>query len=161
MILFLKFLKDNLRIFRNFIKKHIFRFSEAYLGIHITPVHFYSPIPKISELKANIYTETNICKGLEFNVNDQLNTLKYIFPKYLDEYTPPIQCGLSQIDAFVLYSLIRIKKPKLFIEIGSGESTKISLSALEKNESLGIHSKFQAIEPYPKKYLKEINNVSF
>lgn len=155
------FLKDKLRVFKIFIKKKTFRLAESYLKIHITPVHFYSPIPNVSEINTSIYTNVNVCPGLEFNVNDQLYTLKNLIPKYQNEYKPHPQGGLSQVDAFILYAMIRTKKPKLFIEIGSGESTKISLKALEINEKEGAQCKFKAIEPYPLRYLKEIKNVNF
>lgn len=69
--------------------------------------------------------------------------------------------GLAKVDAFVLYSMIRGKKPKLMIEIGSGESTKISLKALNKNLEEGNDYKFIAIEPYPRGYLKDLEDNRF
>lgn len=161
MVGYLKIVKDKLRGFRNFIKKHTFRLAEKHLRTHITPVHFYSPIPNINELKSDIFTRVHDCVGLDWNIENQLSYFQLIFPKYIGEYIPPINQGLSQVDAFVLYAMIRGKKPKVLIEIGSGESTKISLSALGRNEDEGIACHFTAIEPFPKVFLKEIRNKSF
>src|SRR3989338_3238733 len=153
-------LKTRLCHYRNFIK-HIFRLVEKYLRIHITQVHFYSPIPTVTELKQDIFTKVNDCVGLDFSVHDQMSNLNQIFFKYLKEYVPPVNPGLAQVDAFILYAMIRNKKPKSLIEIGSGESTKISLVALRRNEQEGVACQFKAIEPFPKAFLKEIRNNNF
>lgn len=156
-----KIVKDKHRDLHAFIKKQTFLLIEKYFKIHITPVHFYSPIPNVGRLKSHIYSNKNDCVGLDFSIDDQLRKLKLAFPKYLGEYTPPINPGLSQVDAFVLYAMIRNKKPRVFIEIGSGESTKISLLALSKNEDEGFACQLTAIEPFPKRFLKEIENKNF
>jgi len=80
---------------------------------------------------------------------------------YIDEYVPVTNSGLSKVDSFILFTLIRLKKPKKMIEIGSGESTKISLSALIRNEEEVADWELTAIEPFPKRYLKEIKNKNF
>lgn len=143
------------------IHKPTFKFAEKYLGVHITPVHFYSPIPNVSELNSAIYTHVNECIGLDLSVDNQIKYLNDNLSKYIGEYTPPVNSGLSQVDAFILYALIRNKKPSVFIEIGSGDSTKISLSAFDKNEKEGVTCEFTAIEPFPQKYLKDIKNNKF
>jgi len=161
MIDYLKIVKTKLRDFRNFITKHTFRLAEKYLKIHITPVHFYSPIPNCGELKPDIFTKVNDCIGLDWNIENQLRYMKLIFPKYLSEYTPQVNSGLSQVDAFVLYSMIRNKNPKLLIEIGSGESTGISLAAMKRNDQEGVAGRLTAIEPFPKAFLRAISNKGF
>lgn len=161
MVDYLTIVKTKLRDFRNFIKKQTFRLAEKHLNVHITPVHFYSPIPNVSELKPDIFTKVNDCVGLELDIKNQLSYMNLIFPKYLKEYFPPVNGGLSQVDAFVLYAMIRNKKPKVLIEIGSGESTKISLSALGRNADEGVVCHFTAIEPYPKIFLKKILSKNF
>lgn len=151
---YLKIVKTRLRDFRNFIKKHTFRLAEKYLNVHIIPVHYYSPIPNVGELKPEIFTKVNECIGIELSIDEQIRKVGPIFLKYQNEYTPPVNGGLSQVDSFVLYAMIRNRKPFVLIEIGSGESTKISLSALSENEKEGTTCHFTAIEPFPKAFLK-------
>jgi len=144
------------------LKQSVFRFAERYLNIHITPVHFYSPIPKIAEIDDIIYSKINNCEGIDFNLDKQKEILNTISEKYLLEFIPTKNTGLSELDAFVLYSLIREKRPRVFIEIGSGETTKITLKALKKNqEEDGYKFKFTAIEPYPKVYLRNLISEEF
>lgn len=143
------------------IKLKIFIFAERYLKIHITAVHFYSPIPNVSELRDEVYEKQNNCEGLELIDQEYFDFMKLLFVKYNHEYTPLANSGLSQVDSFILYSIIREKKPEKMIEIGSGESTQISLSALSKNEKEGANCNFIAIEPFPNAKLKEIFSKNF
>lgn len=137
------------------------KFLERILHANIIPKHYYSPIPYVDELDPNIYTKVNDCPGLEFNVNEYISFMENEASSYLKEYTPLINTGLAMVDAFILYSLIRKCKPRKFIEIGSGESTKIALLALQKNKDEGVNFCMKAIEPYPRKYLKTLDNTSF
>lgn len=139
----------------------MFRSVESSFGLHITRVHFYSPIPTVGELKPEVFTRINDCPGINFDAPGQSDWLAGVSGKYLQEYTPQQNSGLAQVDAFVLYAFIREKKPKNMIEVGSGESTIIALAAIRKNAEEGFACKFTAIEPYPKDYLRKIEDRNF
>jgi len=139
----------------------IFKFFEKYFSLHITPVHFYSPIPTTYELGFNVYEKIYDCTGISWNSHEQLEYLQEIFVRYKDEYTPTKNTGLSLVDAFVLYAMIREKKPKVIIEVGAGDTTLISLKALQVNRSEGHSYKFYSIEPYPREDLRYIHNQNF
>lgn len=57
--------------------------------------------------------------------------------------------------------MIKGKKPKVMIEIGAGDTTKISLQALRMNKNEGNSYKFYSVEPYPKGDLREIQDEDF
>ena len=102
------------RAFHYFIKKtHLF--WEKYFKIHIIPAHYYSPIPVVSALDPEVFKKTFDCSGLEWNIAGQLDLLKNSFPRYIHDYTPIDNPGLSKTDAFILYSLIREKQPRLMV----------------------------------------------
>lgn len=149
------------RSLRSRLRLRAFRFAEKHLGVHVTPVHFYSPIPNLDELKSEVFTRASECVGLDFCAEQQLSDLQRLLPLHLGEYTPPVNPGLAQVDAYVLYSTIRRRKPGLLIEIGSGESTRISLAALRKNAQEGAAGRMIAVEPYPKAYLKQLPDEDF
>lgn len=138
-----------------------FRVAESVLGLHVTPVHFYSPIPNVSTLDPATFTRIGDCEGIDFNVASQLETLRELFPRFQYEYVPARNSGLARVDAFVLYALIRARRPKLMIEIGAGESTRISLAALAQNRAEGHGSSFLAIEPYPRSFVREFTGEGF
>lgn len=144
-----------------FIASRTFHFFERYLNIHITPVDYYSPIPNVSKLDPKVFEKVFDDTGMDWNVAGQAELLNKIFPKYSGEYKPEPNEGLSLADAFILYAMIREKKPKVMMEVGSGESTMISLRALKKNREEGVASMFYAIEPYPKDYLRRISDEGF
>jgi len=138
-----------------------FKFVEKYLHLHITPVHYYSPIPATYEIDSSVYNKIFDATGIDWNLDEQCRYLKEIFVKYSGEFIPPPNTGLSLVDTFILYAMVREKKPKKMIEIGSGESTLITLKALERNAKEGYDYSFKAIEPYPNEKLKSIKNDRF
>ena len=153
--------KDGLIKLLHLFARKSFRFWEKHFLLHITPAHFYSPIPVTYELDSSIFEKIYDCTGIDLNLDEQLEYLHKVFPKYHTEYTPTVNTGLSLVDAFALYAMIREKKPKVMIEIGAGETTKISLKALQMNKNEGNSYKFHSIEPYPRDDVKKILNEDF
>lgn len=82
-----------------------------------------------------------------------LDTLARII-EFKDEYDPGL-IGIGydienewfgSVDAEVLWGMLRLIKPNRMIEVGSGESTKISIAALQRNGK----GRFTAIDPSPR-----------
>ncbi|MBN2603346.1 MAG: class I SAM-dependent methyltransferase [Candidatus Thermoplasmatota archaeon] len=145
------------------------------IGIHITPNHYYEPIPDVSNMKESIWERETEMKGIDLNVDEQLIFADEICQKYKKEY----DCfGLNEanseskyfvnngwfgeVDGDILYSIIRHYKPKKIIEIGGGWSTLLISYALSKNQSeMGFLGEITTIDPYLPKILKnEISNLS-
>ncbi|OGW47559.1 MAG: hypothetical protein A2Y66_03150 [Nitrospirae bacterium RBG_13_41_22] len=131
------------------------------MNLHITPVDYYSPIPSTLGLDPKIFEKIYDDTGLDWNVSGQMDYLTSIFIKYSGEYTPTPNIGLSLVDSFILYAMIRETKPKVMIEVGSGESTKITLLAIEMNEREGTECQFYAVDPYPPIFLRQISKRNF
>ena len=137
-------------------------------GYHITPVHFYQPIPDTEDLPDELWEKPSQLAGINLNIADQIVLLESFQPfiqEFLQipnkppsspcEYTPKLS-GYPMIDTHILYSMIRKYQPKRIIEIGSGASTLLSLTALKKNNEInGNHGKITAIEPYPQEDLEK------
>jgi len=51
------------------------------------------------------------------------------------------------LDSVALYGLIATKRPKLFLEVGSGNSTKFARRAITDH---GLHTKIVSIDPHPR-----------
>ncbi len=152
-------MKNFLKKIKYFLKYNIFIFFEKYFKIHITWANYYSPIPEISKLNKNDFgkIQSNALRLEKNKFKIYLNQ----FEKYLKEYKPSINPGLSRIDSFILFSIIRSQKPTKIVEIGSGFSTKVILSALDSNKTELNLCKLISIEPYPKSFLKEIERSDF
>ena len=138
-----------------------FKFFEKYFNLHLTPVHFYSPIPETYRLNPKVFQKIYECVGIDWNLDEQLNYLQEVFPNYYGEYIPTLNTGLSMVDSFILYSMIRKKRPKIIIEVGGGDTTSIIITALKRNRKEGYDYTFCSIDPYPPKGLREIKEDGY
>ncbi len=128
------------------------------LGVHVTPVHFYSPIPNLTELSEADWQNPYDLLGIDMNGEYQLRLLEDDFPRFRTEYEQlarvpsddPLAFYLdngmiSGTDALVLYCMIRQFQPRKVIEVGSGFSSRLTLQALRRNG----FGKLVCIEPFP------------
>jgi predicted O-methyltransferase YrrM len=134
---------------------------ERHFGIHVGRVHFYSPIPELRELDPSISTHVKSCPGIDFREVYQRDLLETLTKTFAVEFTPEENIGLSKVDAFLLYALIRSRRPGKIVEVGAGESTKIILTALEKNVAEGFPCRLTSIDPFPPGYLRAIDASHF
>lgn len=145
---------------RHFLVKRFDHWEKKW-DLHVVPANFNSPIPIQSEFSPEVFDKIFTCTGVDWNEAEQLHLLERMATEFQNEYSPEKNSGLSLMDAFVLYVMVRIKKPAVMIEVGSGESTKVTLKALKANKDDGHHCKFYAIEPYPQDYLKQLDDPDF
>jgi hypothetical protein len=137
------------------------------IGVHILPVHFYSPVPDTRTIPERAWSVSNI--GLSLVEKADLSFLEQM-RDYRNEFEEILGGGIGfnmsngsfeTVDAEVYYGMVRILKPKNIIEIGSGNSTKLATAAISKNEQEDgeYKCKITCIEPHPSDTLKEINNI--
>ena len=150
------------------LKFRAFEFFQKF-GIHITPNHFYSPIPDTRILRArkDLWEEEMELVGVDLRIEEQLNLLENVFVKFREECDFPLNETSSQheyyiknnsfglMPAIVLHCMIRHFTPKTIIEVGSGNSTFVSARASLMNQSQGSSTRVIAIEPYPNQVLQE------
>ena len=133
-------------------------------GFHVTPVHFYQPIPNTQALPEVLWNRPSKLVGIDMNDEGQLNLVRKVFPKFRKEYEQLPQeptedpgsfylnNGLFEgMDALVAYCMVRHFKPQLIIEVGSGFSSLVSGKAASKNKN----SALICIEPFPEKFLRD------
>jgi hypothetical protein len=146
----------------DFSKYDMFEYLESK-GLHLTPVHYYQPIPDLSKIDWKKISQPQKLVGINLNDKKSLKLMK-LFSEYQNEYnTFPNSktktkhefffnnLAFDNVDALNYYNIIRHFKPKTIIEIGSGQSTKIAAKACLKNKT----SKLISIEPYPQPILKK------
>jgi len=159
-----------IRVYREFsalhnvIKSNNYRFIEnATLG------HYYSPIPDMSEIRANadiifdksakeipgiIINESkqldlvdkfvSVCGDIHFTEQNNEND-RYFFDNGYFSYG----------DGVSLYSIMRLFKPRRIVEVGSGYSSAAMLDIGDRYFENEIEYTF--IEPYPDRLLSLIN----
>lgn len=127
-------------------------------GFHLTPVHFYSPIPDTRAMPSSIWERESDLLGVDLNVDSQLELVRDVFPRYRSEYARiPIEPTGSEgdfylsntifggMDALSLYCMIRHFQPRLVVEVGSGMSSRLIAQAAQRNG----HTELVSIDPYP------------
>ena len=127
-------------------------------GFHLTPVHFYQPIPDTRDLPASLWEKPSDLPGIDWNEARQLQLLHDVFPRFRDEYDRiPMEPrgapheffmrngAFEGTDALVLYCMVRAFRPGLIIEVGSGFSSRLSAQAALQNGD----TRLLCIEPYP------------
>jgi hypothetical protein len=141
----------------------VFRLWERQ-GFHVTPVHFYQPIPDTRSLPERLWNRPSALVGIDMNDALQLDLLRNQFPRFRREYDqfPAKPTGargsfhfnnglFDGSDALVAYCMIRHFQPRLIIEVGSGFSSLIAAEAIAKNKD----SALICIEPFPLDFLRQ------
>jgi FkbM family methyltransferase len=137
------------------------------LGINIVPANFYSEIPTHAELDASFeYAEDAPFDGPMFDPAPMTAfATEHLLP-YCDEFSPPADnphtpdtreyfwnCPeFRSTDALAYYAMIRNRKPRRIIEIGSGYSTLVAMKAVAANG----FGEIVCIEPFPKDWLRKL-----
>ena len=126
-------------------------------GFHVTPVHFYQPIPDTRELPETLWKQPSDLVGINMNDAMQLDLLRNHFTKFRDECSnfpaepPPGQRRpFRGVDALAAYCMVRHFQPRLIIEVGSGFSSLALGQAAAKNKN----SALVCIDPFPSDFLR-------
>jgi hypothetical protein len=109
-------------------------------GYHVTPVHFYAPIPKVEELETRARYGTT---GVDIDEPGQRRMLE-VLSKYFGEYEWESNTYFGPWDSRLLYGIVRHFAPARIVEVGSGFSTRVIRAALERNGS----GELVTVEPY-------------
>jgi hypothetical protein len=137
------------------------------VGLHILTSHYYEPTYREADLPTVTTVERSL-PAVDLNVPGQLALLeRFTFQQELLDI-PMVKPGETEYgysarmygpgDAEMAYNMIRLYKPKLIIEIGSGDSTLIAGRAIAANigddADYGCHQ--ICVEPYEKPWLESI-----
>ena len=132
------------------------------LGVHLTPVHYYSPLPDSKELrrKRELFEREHPLHGIDMRPSAQLSLLSEVVRPFEAEYrelggddfgidsaTMP---SYAPINALSLYGLVRHYCPSRIIEIGSGMSTKVMGAALDQNHQVDAAGELTVVDPFSK-----------
>ena len=133
-------------------------------GLHILPVHFYTPIPSTRDLDDDLWADRAEAVGIDLQLDAAMSMLNQLAKCYQAEWrripdqSPNGSRGFSfdnrafgRGDAEALYGMVRRLKPQRVVEIGSGYSTLLIAEALRAGhrEEEDYRCAFTAIEPYP------------
>jgi hypothetical protein len=134
------------------------------IGVFPLEDHYYEPLFDTESLRGKLDDHPRDLPGQDLRVPDQLALLGAL--RFGDELRdlPRTGAGPGRFaydngnfgpgDAELLYSLLRHRKPKRVLEVGSGFSTLVARAALDRNASEGAPCRHQCIEPYEMPWLE-------
>lgn len=145
-------------------------------GFLPVPVHYYQPIPDISDLeKRKVWDKESKLTGINFEPEKYLGFIKLLAREYSRECNWPNEpsndpkefhlhnLNFSYGCATPLHCIIRNYKPKRIIEVGSGNSSKIIAAAIELNSRQNHVTQYTIIDPYstlePSNFPKNTNII--
>ncbi len=141
--------------------------------IHVTPVHFYQPIPDTAALPERLWTRTSDLGGVALCLDAQEGLLGRL-SAYEREYdalpdapvADPLQFHFANqafgpVDAEALYALVRLLRPRQVVEVGAGWSTRLIAQALRANagEDGGGAGRLLSIDVSPDPVLEPLGEI--
>lgn len=145
------------------------RCKKVLLKVGIMPIrnHYYEPLFDERNLNKPLSDDRQL-PGIDWNIKEQLSILDSFnyneeFGNIPDDNTGDISFHFNNDmfgsgDAEYWHNLIRLKKPKTIIEIGSGNSTKMAQLAIGQNkkEKDKYECEHICIEPYEMPWLEKL-----
>lgn len=163
-----------LKLFKRFNFYRIGKTRQIFekLGFNISRTSdYYSPLPTESKIKKNTgrWNKASSMTGIVYDVQNYKALFKELISKYWVEFNvlPNYEenkligfgPGYTELDAFVLYTMIRNIKPRRYVEVGSGLSTYYCSLAAKENAKNGESLIIKCIEPYPFEKLCSFQNI--
>lgn len=133
---------------------------------------YYSPLPSRRRLKATMtrWNKPSSLAGVAYDLARMKVTLADLIGRYREEFMELLPHeealglgfgpGYTRLDALVLYSMLRARKPARYVEVGSGLSTYYASLAGKKNASEGRPMKITCVEPYPFAAIETIPGIT-
>jgi hypothetical protein len=135
------------------------------VGYQVFPQVFYNPFPNPAEVDTARLRVKRELPGIKLDENAALKRLAEL-TRYAAETNEFLQNRPGDVerwnmtypagDSATLYAMLRHLKPKRYIEVGCGYSSRVSAAALKRNEAEGHACRALYIEPYPPPYLAEM-----
>lgn len=131
------------------------------LGFDLLERHYYSPVPDLAAMPADVWERASDLGGVRFDLRAQLGFLERELAPFLAEFTPPreptgrpedfhLDNGTYEsVDAETLYAMLRHQKPSRVIELGSGSSSLVMAEALRRNAQQDESCDYLIFDPFP------------
>jgi Methyltransferase domain len=162
------------RALKNLVKQNLRRVFEVgqRVGVDVLPRHFYSQIPDVQELRQTtawrrprrMQSVRGHELGQQLRFAERVCRSEYVQRAIRDRVYEQACAsngdpGYGPIEALFLYAFVRAERPRRIVQVGSGVSSAVILSAAEHAE---YEVELCCIDPYPTDYLKrqsELGNI--
>jgi len=131
------------------------RASASKLGMHVVLKTFYSPIPELSELPADIFERRSALAGIAWDLDAQLGVLAG-HAEAMAEFRPPVRAmrgtargyvadnpSYGPLDATILHGFIRTLKPGRVVgrvPLHRVQAQELAREAIQSGRPAGLES---------------------
>lgn len=136
------------------------------VGYTVSPRTFYSPFPDPAEVDLEKLKQKRDLPGIHFNMAETMRLMNELlkFSAETRDFINNRQASTLKTwndtypvcDSAVLYAMLRYLKPRKYIEVGCGWSSRCSTAALDCNHAEGHGCEALYIDPYPAPHLAEV-----
>jgi hypothetical protein len=128
----------------------------------IVESNFYSPIPNLDLLPADIWERRSRLGGVDLRVDSAIKLIEGELAPFIAEMEVPAAGpqppgvfflqneNYESVDAELLYAFVRARKPGRVVELGSGFTTLLIGQAARRNLDEGAAIEHLAFDPYPR-----------
>jgi hypothetical protein len=144
------------------------RFLQRH-DIHVMRTRFDNPVPDTNRLAddTRFWQEPRALPGIELRLEEQLALTRALSayapecafpdrPAGPHDYWTHESPSFGLLSATALHGIIRHHAPKLFLEIGSGNSTLVAARAARFNAADGKHMELMAIDPFAGEQIRSL-----
>jgi hypothetical protein len=123
---------------------------------------YYSPVPNLELLPDDIWDRRSKLGGVDLRVEAGIELIENELAEYVREFDVSLEGPASpgkfvlrngnyeSVDAELLYAMLRARKPRLVMELGSGFTTLLIGKAARRNASEGAETRHLAYDPFPR-----------
>ncbi|MCA1727482.1 MAG: class I SAM-dependent methyltransferase [Actinobacteria bacterium] len=138
-------------------------------GVHVTPVHFYAPVPDTRSLPDALWRDPGELPGVDLRVDAQLELLGEL-AAHRDSFSgfprAPGVPGRYHVDngsfeagdGDALHAILRHLRPRRMVEVGSGFSTLLAAETLAAQDGTG--PSLTVIDPHPTLAIRGVAGVT-
>ena len=124
------------------------------VGLQVVPKNYYSPIPDLRTLPADIWDRRSELRGIEWDLDAQVAWIERELADAMREFAPPPgyspdNPSYGRVGADLLHGVVRGLRPRRIVELGSGQSTLIMAAATERNRAEGAETELRTFDPFP------------
>jgi len=141
-------------------------YLQQKFGVTITRADFYAEIPTIADLERSFASPSLLTLDGVFPPNAEMVVELERLIRVSHEFNPPKSNAppgeymwengaFSFSDAMAYYAMIRTRRPRTIVEVGSGWSTRVAQMACAKN-GMG---RIICVEPFPSEFLTSLSGI--
>jgi hypothetical protein len=126
---------------------------------------YYSPIPDLAALSEDVWTRRAALTGVLLDATAGMAFVETELAERIGELDVPEtdpgepgvffmrNGGFGDVDAALLYGMVRSMSPSRVIELGSGYTTLLINQACRENAAGGTSTAHEVFDPYPRPYI--------